>query len=42
MFRFVADTPTDLTSGVLYAARLIQKSDKGAAGDNFAIEWATK
>lgn len=39
MFRFVADKPTDLSSGMLYAAKLIQKSDKGAAGGSFDVEW---
>jgi secreted PhoX family phosphatase len=39
MFRFVADTAGDLSSGELFAAKLTQAAEKGAKASSFTIEW---
>ena len=39
MLRFVADKEGDLSAGELFAAKLKQNGDKGAAGASFAVEW---
>jgi secreted PhoX family phosphatase len=39
MFRFVADTAGDLSSGELFAAKLTQAAEKGAKSSSFKIEW---
>jgi secreted PhoX family phosphatase len=39
MFRFVADTAGDLSSGELFAAKLTQAAKKGSDSSKFSIEW---
>lgn len=39
MFRFVADTAEDLSSGTLFAAKLTQTSEAGSANGSFTISW---
>ncbi|MBI1417485.1 MAG: DUF839 domain-containing protein [Limimaricola sp.] len=39
MFRYVADTAGDLSSGELFAAKLTQTAEKGAATSDFSIAW---
>ena len=39
LYKFIADTPGDLTKGTLYAAKLIQDATRDSSTTGFDVEW---